>query len=323
MLKLAFLKKINIFSDLNTQELTSIARYLKPCNVKNGTILFKEGDKGDELFIVKKGVIASTIRLPDGTQKQIAQFKGGNFFGEMAIFENAPRSATCIALEKSDLFTMHKDDFYQAIESHPKIAIDIMYKMLTIITQRLRNTGKFLSDMVRWGNEASKRAITDELTGVYNRRYLDTILQDYFRSSLNLGNSLSLLMIDLDYFREINEHYSNEIGNRVLCEITGVFRRLLKENDIIARYGGDEFTIILPNTNLNQAKEIAETIRRQAAELMILKNLGGPLSQITLSLGIASFPENSKDLVILKEMADKALYKAKEEGRNKVITASA
>jgi diguanylate cyclase (GGDEF)-like protein len=317
----SFLKRINIFSDLDSKELAIIARYLNPLKASRDAVLCKEGDKGDELFIVRKGTIASAIQLPDGNQKQIAQFKGGNFFGEMAIFENAPRSATCFAIEKSELFTMHKNDFYKALEDHPEIAISIMYKMLSIISQRLRNTGKFLSDMVRWGNEASRRAITDSLTGVYNRRYLDTALHDQFKVCLSRGRPLAIMMIDLDYFREINEQYSNEVGNKALCEVTKVFKELLSKKDVIARYGGDEFTILLPNKNLKQAAVLADDIRNKVEALTILKSLKGDLKHITLSIGIACFPESAKDLTAIKDMADKALYAAKEQGRNRVITA--
>ncbi|MBN1799201.1 MAG: GGDEF domain-containing protein [Spirochaetales bacterium] len=317
----SFLKRINIFSDLDSKELAIIAHYLNPLKAVRDTVLCKEGDKGDELFIVRKGTIASAIKLPDGNQKQIAQFKGGNFFGEMAIFENAPRSATCFALEKSELFTMHKNDFYKALEDHPEIAISIMYKMLSIISQRLRNTGKFLSEMVRWGNEASRRAITDSLTGVYNRRYLDTALHDQFNACLSQDRPLAIMMIDLDYFREINEQYSNEVGNKALCEVTKVFKELLSKKDVIARYGGDEFTILLPNKNLKQAALLAEDIRSKVEALTMLKSVKGDLKQITLSIGIACFPESAKDLTAIKEMADKALYAAKEQGRNRVISA--
>ncbi len=318
----AFLHKINIFADLTDSELSSLATYLHPLKAAKNAVLCKEGDPGDQLFIVKKGTIASTINLPDGKQQKIAQFSGGDFFGEMAIFENAPRSATCFAEEASEVFTMHKDDFYKAVESHPQTAITIMYRMLTIITQRLRNTGRFLSDMVRWGNEASKRAITDELTGVYNRRYLDSSLQDMFRSALNLRQPLSLMMIDLDYFREINEQYSPQTGNRALCKVAGVFKQVLKASCVIARYGGDEFTIILPDTKSEQAVDLAETIRQKVAGLEIFEKPKGSLTHITLSIGIAAFPENGKELIHIKDLADKALYSAKEHGRNRVECAS-
>jgi diguanylate cyclase (GGDEF)-like protein len=318
----AFLHKIHIFADLTEAELSSLAAYMHPLKVKKNAVLCKEGDPGDRLFIIKKGTIASTINLPDGKQQKIAQFSGGDFFGEMAIFENAPRSATCFAEEAGEVFIMHKDDFYKAMESDPQTAIAIMYKMLSIITQRLRNTGRFLSDMVRWGNEASKRAITDELTGVYNRRYLDSSLQDMFRSALSLRQPLSLMMIDLDFFREINEQYSPQTGNRALCEVAGVFKQVLKTPSVIARYGGDEFTIILPDTNTDQAMGLAEIIRQKVADLEIFEKPKAALNRITLSIGIAAFPENGKELAHIKDLADKALYSAKEHGRNRVECAA-
>jgi len=313
-----FLNQVNIFSTLTKQEMPHVTKYLDSVNIKKGQILFKEGDKGNELFIVKKGSIISTIKLPNGEQKQIAQFLAGDFFGEMSIFENAPRSATCLAGQSSVLYKMHERHFFQVMETFPDIAIKIMYKMLNITTQRLRNTSKFLSDMVRWGNEASKRAITDELTGIYNRRFLDYTLKDYFQSALNIGKPLSLIMADLDYFREINNAYSQEIGNKVLTHVVAVFKKLLRKNDIIARYGGDEFTVILPETNLTQAEPLAQEICTQISKLDVLKDLDGPVTKITTSLGIASCPENTKDLQTLKKLADKALYQAKEEGRNQI-----
>lgn len=317
-----FLKQVNIFSTLSKQEIPHIAKYIDPVNVKKGQILFNEGDEGNELFIVKKGSIVSTIKLPDGEQKQIAQFSAGDFFGEMSIFENAPRSATCLAVQTSILYKMHEQYFFKVMESFPNIAIKIMYKMLNIITQRLRNTSKFLSDMVRWGNDASKRAITDELTGIYNRRFLDNALKDFFQSAINVGRPLSLIMVDLDYFREINNTYSQEIGNKVLTKVAAVFKKYLREKDIIARYGGDEFSVILPDTNLKQAHPLAQKICVQVRKLDMLQNLGGPIRKITTSLGIAACPENTKDLKTLKKLADEALYRAKEEGRNQIFLAS-
>ncbi len=314
-----FLNKINIFSDLDNEEINNISRYMKSVDIKKDNILFYEGDEGSELFIVEKGLVSSSIKTPDNQQKEIARFTPGNFFGEMAIFENAPRSATCKTLEASRLYKMHEEDFRNIIDVYPSTAIKIMYKMLNITSQRLRNTGEFLSDMVRWGNEASKRAITDEFTGVYNRRFLDNALKDYFQSSINLGKHLSIAMMDLDRFREINELYGHETGNRLILEVVSVFKSMFREKDAIARYGGDEFTVILPETDLDEAGKIAERICQRIAQIEMLNEMRGPVTKISLSVGISSFPENTEDLKILKELADKALYKAKDEGRARVV----
>jgi diguanylate cyclase (GGDEF)-like protein len=315
---IAFLKQIHIFSSLNEDEIKVIAKNLKLIPVRAGAIFCKEGGEGHELYILKTGKIAGTIRLPDGKQKEIVIFNPGDFFGEMSIFENAPRSATCYAKEKGALFKLQKNKFFKVIESNPAIAIKVMYKMLNITTQRLRKTGSLVSDMVRWGDEASRRAITDELTGAYNRRFLDNSLDDYVEAARTSGKCLCLIMADLDYFRQINEAYGHEMGDRAILEAVKVYKKHLRSKDILARYGGDEFTVILPETTREEAQNIAEKIRLDIEKLDFLHSMSGPITSFSVSQGIACYPDTAEDEKTLKVKADKALYIAKESGRNRV-----
>lgn len=133
---------------------------------------------------------------------------------------------------------------------------------------------------------------------------------------------LALVMLDLDHFREINEGYSQEIGDRVILVATEVFRRHLRPSDVAARYGGDEFTFILPETNAETARELMEAIRADVERLTLLRELGGPVEHVTTSQGIACFPDQARDLKSLRESADAALYRAKELGRNRVVLVS-
>lgn len=318
-IQIDFLRKINLFLSLSGQEFDHIVRRFHPVEVEAGQTLFKEGDRGNELFIVKSGKVAISVRLRNGLEQEIVEFCSGEFFGEMSIFEKAPRSATCYTKEKSSLLTLYARDFFQLMKHHPNAAIKIMYGMLNTTTQRLRDTDEFLSDMVLWGERARKRAITDELTGVYNRRFLDDALEDLFRTSKEKKKPLSFVMVDLDYFREINEAYGHQAGDRVIIEAVSVFRKHLRRNDIIARYGGDEFTFILPETAAEEARQIAENICREMKDLALLKEYGGSITQITTSQGIACFPEHARDPASLHALADQALYRAKKEGRNRVV----
>jgi len=319
--EIKFLKNVAIFNSFTTGELKIILESLKLKEIKKNEKLFNEGDEGNELFIVKTGSIISSIKTSTGAQREIANFRSGDFFGEMSIFENAARSATCFSKEDSIVYSFHKTDFFKLLESRPDFAIRIIYKMLNITTQRLRNTGKFLSEMVRWGNEASKRAVTDELTGIYNRHYLDNALKDYFRKSKTSGKPLSIIMVDLDHFREINNLYDHKTGDLSIIEVVKVFKNHLREQDSMARYGGDEFTVILRETEQNDAFELAETIRKEVCKIDILKNLGGKMSSLSLSMGLATFPDNADNLEDLRQKADRALYKAKDSGRNRVTCA--
>jgi len=318
---LSFFQNVHIFSSLTDIEIKTVVKSLKLSSTKKGDILCRQGDEGKILYIVKEGKAAGAIKLAGGEQKEIVEFNPGDFFGEMSIIENVPRSATCYVKESGSLYKLHKKDFFKIIESNPQIAIKIMYKMLNITTQRLRKTGGLVSDMVRWGDAASKRAITDELTGAYNRRFLENSLEDFLIDAKTGGKPFSLIMADLDYFREINEAYGHETGDRVIMEAAAVFKSKLNEKDILARYGGDEFTILLPETSIDEAKAIAESIRQQMEKLDILKDYDGPVTGFSTSQGVSSYPETAKDLESLKKQADKALYAAKEAGRNRVMCA--
>ena len=314
-----FLKNVELFSLLTEEEIGRIIKSLHAVEKEEDEILFKEGDEGNELYIVISGQVASYVVLPKGTKREIAVFKHGDFFGEMSIFENTPRSATCYTKEKCLLFSLKERDLYELILYEPELANKIMYKMLNITTERLLDRSEFLSDMVQWGEEARRRAITDELTGIYNRRFLDDSLADYFEKAKNSGKSLSLIMLDIDNFKVISETFKQDEINQMILELVSVFKKYFRENDIIARYGGDEFSMILPDTNLKSAYNVAEKIRVAVSELKFPNMPQKDAPHMTISQGIASFPENTDDLEILRISADKALYRAKDEGRNKVV----
>jgi diguanylate cyclase (GGDEF)-like protein len=314
-----FLKSVDIFSLLSEGEIDEIRAHLEDINVDAGSVLFRQGDEGNELYIVRLGSVATSIDLPDGKSREIAVFKSGDFFGEMSIFENAPRSATCTAREKSELLVLHQRSIFRIIENHPTAAQKIMYRMLNITTQRLRNTGDFLFDMVQWGDKARKRAITDEMTGVYNRRFLDDSLNQYVDEARKNGEPLVLVMVDLDYFRQINELYGHETGDSVIRDVVGVFKNHLKNPNIIARYGGDEFTFLIPGIGPKDALGICDSIRTDVEKLETLSRFDGAIKKVTTSQGLACFPESAGDVDSLKKKADSALYRAKEEGRNRVV----
>ena len=317
-----FLQHVNILSTLTMNEINEILHYFNIVDIKKNKTLFEQGDAGDAMYIVIKGKVISTINLPDGNVQKIAEFEKGDFFGDMSIIEQAPRSATCKAIENTSLFEIDEKEFFELMDKYPDISIKIMHKMLSIITFRLRNASEFLLDMVQWGEDARNRAITDQLTGVYNRRFLDDAIDDFFRTAKKKNKPLSLIMIDLDYFRDINDHYGHDMGDKAILVIVDTLKKNLREKDIIARYGGDEFTIILPGTGPEDAEEISNNIRKKVHEIDLLKKLKGPVKKLSLSMGASSYPYCAKSLKVLREKADKALYQAKEDGRNRVVCAN-
>jgi diguanylate cyclase (GGDEF)-like protein len=305
---------------------------LHPRELNKGETLFRQGDPGGQLFVVESGAMGIAVTLDDGKNLEIAEFKKGDFFGEMSIFEKEPRSATCYAKIRSRLLAVNEMEFFRLVESNPASGGKVMARMLSVTRRRLEDTGGFLSDMVQWGEDARRRAITDPLTGLYNRRYLEEALEEYFMKARNGSKPLSVVMLDLDHFREINEKYSEKTGDRVITAAAKIFRRFLRPTDVAARYGGDEFTFILPDTDFPAAHTITENIRRTIEESDLLekavpesnrKSNKPSLHKVTTSQGLACFPEHAADPKALREAADGALYRAKESGRNRIVVASA
>ncbi|MFW6180847.1 MAG: diguanylate cyclase, partial [Spirochaetota bacterium] len=271
-----------------------------------------------------------SIKLPDGSQRALREFSAGDFFGEMSIVEGESRSATARTLEHTDLFLMKKDDFFRIMEELPAVAIKIMRRMYTIATERLHSTSEFLEEMVLWGEQARKRAITDSLTGVYNRQFLDGSLSRMLQEAAGRGGDLALIMVDLDRFRVLNDTWGQEAGDRVLHAAVAVITRFLRKTDVLARYGGDEFTILLPGTGVERARRIAENIREGVARMDLAKVLGpggsdapvdAPAAKVTTSQGVAVYPVHAGTPDELREQADRALYRSKELGRDRVSIA--
>jgi diguanylate cyclase (GGDEF)-like protein len=313
-----FLKNIALFSTLSDEELSHFVKLLNPFEIPMKKTIFQEGDPGDKMYVVTKGKVGISVKIPENKELEIAEITEGNFFGEMSIFDNSPRSATCFTKEDSSLLSLSNEDFYNSIEENPQAAIKIMYKMVNIIAGRLNTIGALISDMVQWGEDARKRAITDEATGLYNRRFLEESLEERFIRAKEKNSPLSLVMVDLDHFSKFNKEYGQKIGDKAIKSICSIFKTIFREDDILARFGGDEFTFILNNTDHDKAYDLCNEVIKKINESKFLCLDGKNFNCITASIGIASFPTNADNLDVLKEKTDKALYKAKELGRNQV-----
>jgi diguanylate cyclase (GGDEF)-like protein/PAS domain S-box-containing protein len=158
---------------------------------------------------------------------------------------------------------------------------------------------------------------TDDLTGLLNRRALIEELEDEVRRTKRYKSDLSLIICDIDYFKEINDNFGHDTGDRVLQNVSALIKESLRNTDLIGRYGGDEFLLILPETSMEGAKEIADRIRLAVKEFELQMEGNKPI-RTTVSLGVAEFNADKEDINGLIKRADNALYMAKGRGRNRV-----
>lgn len=164
-------------------------------------------------------------------------------------------------------------------------------------------------------------AITDSLTGLYNRRYLESHLAHLIEHFINRGKALAILAIDVDFFKPINDTYGHDAGDKVLQELASRIRENTRSIDLCCRTGGEEFVLVLPSTDIMAAERIAERLRKSVASKSFKI---GPqqLVPVTISLGLAALGDSTDSLQRLLKRADEALYSAKREGRNRTVLAA-
>jgi diguanylate cyclase (GGDEF)-like protein len=166
-----------------------------------------------------------------------------------------------------------------------------------------------------------RQAVTDELTGLYNHRRFQEAMAAETERARRFDQPMSLVMLDIDNFKSVNDTYGHQQGDRVLAEVARVLRESSREIDSPARYGGEELAVVLPQTSIEGAYQLAERVRLEVAALEIPLVEGAGAITVTASLGVASLPANAQDGGGLIAAADAALYDAKRAGKNKTVRA--
>ncbi|MEE8444014.1 MAG: GGDEF domain-containing protein, partial [Alphaproteobacteria bacterium] len=188
------------------------------------------------------------------------------------------------------------------------------------LEKALGDSAQEIDDLRKKLKNVSRAARTDALTDLANRKYFAKRLREAAKEATETKNPLALLMLDVDNFKEVNDNWGHLVGDHVLRLISKTLVESIKGRDLAARYGGDEFAVVLPNTRLKDASTLAEQIRKTiSTKKLSLKNTGESIRGITASIGVAAY-RHGETLDELIHRADQALYSAKNDGRNRVAT---
>ncbi|MGB0694697.1 MAG: GGDEF domain-containing protein [Rhodospirillaceae bacterium] len=218
----------------------------------------------------------------------------------------------------------------QVLDADPQ-QIQAMIATVVTETKRMLKVNEKLGDELTQSSDEINRlrtdldkvrhdALTDGLTGIPNRKVFDTQMQELTRISTEDGTPLSLMMVDIDFFKKFNDNYGHQMGDQVLRVVARQIEDGVKGSDVAARYGGEEFAVILPQTRVRDAISVAEGIRRVVASRKISnKKTGEDLGTVTLSIGVSEF-RKGESIGQFIQRADEALYMAKREGRNRVVS---
>ena len=312
-----------LFADLSELEFRAFSAFLKPRHMARDETVFHQGEPGNELFILRSGELNAFAERAGGCRQWMFKISPPSFFGEMSVIAHTTRSATIVASEDSELAVLGGDDFYHIINKHPMIAVKVLKAIGNVQSRWWEQSFRYLGDLIRWGDTALRRAITDELTGLYNRRFLEDTTRSRFAQGMVGLRRMALLMMDLDRVHEINERHGTGAGDQVIIAAARAIRSQIRPADIAARLSGDEFAVLFPDTDEAEALNIAERIRRavHARQVRIpqASHSAEPLAiSVGISIGIAVAPIHGGDLESLMDSADNALRRAKRRGRNRI-----
>ena len=185
---------------------------------------------------------------------------------------------------------------------------------ITAEKKALEEIDRYHKELRKANEKLRELSLTDPLTGCWNRRAFDERLAGEFAASERHGGEISMLLLDIDDFKRVNDTFGHEVGDRVLCHVAGVLRKTARGTDLVCRYGGEEFAVLLPRTPAYGALLIAERFR-----IAIDARWDG--CPVTVSVGIAHRCEGVEDAAGLIRSADEALYQAKAAGKNRVMAA--
>lgn len=303
--------KLDIFRNVPPE---SIEIYLERCSMSTlakGEILLNPAEKNDSIFVIISG--AASVHLDSKDNPPLTVLGPGDCAGEMSIVEETNPSAWVVADEDLEMLVIDNETLWDMIN----ISHGIARNLLAVLSSRVRSDNRIIADSVVIMRQYEESATTDALTNLHNRHWMQEMFGRELERCKQGAMPVCVIMLDVDHFKPFNDIRGHLAGDHALCKVADALRNQLRPTDLIARFGGDEFAVLLPNTNLETALEAAERIRSVFSGVPSDSEATDIMLPVTLSLGVTEMEEgDTLDSLLTK--ADAALYRAKDRGRNRV-----
>ncbi len=293
---------------LGTEERRQILAAGRVITCDEGEAVIRAGELGREMFVVLTGSVRVEV-ISEGDRQVLATLGPGEIFGEIAFVAASVRTADVVAAERVEVLEISREYLEALLGEAPAAAARLLLELCTVLCRRLCGT-------TRSWISSEALATHDGLTGLANRAVFDRDLDREIARVRRYGTPLSLVVADIDHFKAVNDSHGHLAGDAALRAVAAALRQTLRQVDVICRYGGEEFAVLLPMTDLPGALIVAERLRVAVSEQPIRSPAPGDL-RVTISLGVAVLGEGEARSDFFAR-ADAALYASKSRGRNRV-----
>ena len=309
--KRSLLAGIELFHGVCPDDVQELLQKCDRCDLATGELLLSPGTENENVYVVLSGSL--NVRVGSDDAPILATVEVGACAGEMSIIEDRDPSAYVNATEPTHLLVIHKDILWNLVNTSHEFSKNL----LVMLSERVRINNQFIAESIGIWRKFEKHATTDALTGLSNRHAMEEIYPREINRCLQDAQPVSLIMIDVDRFKSFNDKFGHVAGDRALATVAHILQHQFRPRDLLVRYGGDEFCVLLPGVGEQEATEIADRVRQLvcgSTESGKDSLIQGP---VAVSMGVAQLDSHGT-LESLLKAADAALYRAKDSGRNAV-----
>ncbi|MDZ7805280.1 GGDEF domain-containing protein [Thiohalophilus sp.] len=309
----AELAELSLLKGISQADLSWLIHQCEVISLEEEQVLLTPEKDNHTIYIVLSGQLVVQFDSQRGGLQ--AHVDPGGWLGEMSVIDHKRPSATVVTETPVRLLAVHETIWWELIERSHVAARNFLHAL----SSRLREDNRLITEGMQKQKIFSEKAQTDSLTGLRNRHWLNEKLPELLRQQEAGYPSCSLLMLDIDHFKQFNDQYGHLAGDRVLQSVANIVRDNLRDNDAAIRYGGEEVILVLPDTNEHNAVAIAQRLRQFIREHKVKNYDGSLLPPVSVSIGVYMINSGDTAEQVLGRV-DTALYEAKRTGRDRVVS---
>ncbi len=310
----SLLANSRLFKGVDLATMDAELRESRLLSIDPGQVLLDPKHLNTHIYIVLHGELL--VCLEPKITNPLVRLGVGDCVGELSIIDASAPSAYVVAAVQTQLLSITKPVLWRMLALQQAMALNLLH----VLAHRIRENNVVLLGSLELQRQYRNKAETDALTGLHNRAWFEEVFPKQLELCERTGQHASLLMVDIDHFKKVNDEYGHSCGDEVLRHMGSLLRRNLRSTDLCARYGGEEMIVLMPGTEMLQGQLTADRLRESIASTPLRLQDGRELT-VQVSGGIAQWQPGTA-LHDLIRSADQALYKAKDGGRNQIATST-